>query len=226
MTLILRPGEAKPGDWRRRISEAVAAPRGLFLAAESGGALVGNLGLWPDANPASAHVAWIGMSVADGYRGVGVGVAPPRDGAAGPPAPASAGRSLGVFPDNARAIAFYERHGFVREGCAARSTAAATAIMTRCSWLVLSQSKGEGGGPPSRAARPGDDRHHRPSLFVPAAVTFGLGWLHLPHFQPVGAPAAKDTTSIEGWTVFAAGLPGVDRRLSWSSSVWSYDRIG
>jgi hypothetical protein len=62
-------------------------------------------------------------------------------------------------------------------------------------------------------------------VFVPAAVTFGLGWLQLPHIQPVGAPAAKDTTTIEGWTVFAvvylAWIGGLTVLL-----VWSYDRIG
>ena len=72
-TLVLRPGEATPGDWRRRIAEALRSYRGLFLVADGAGAVVGNLGLWPDANPASAHVAWIGMSVAAGWRGVGAG---------------------------------------------------------------------------------------------------------------------------------------------------------
>ncbi|HEX6944748.1 MAG TPA: hypothetical protein VF196_01040 [Casimicrobiaceae bacterium] len=38
---------------------------------------------------------------------------------------------------------------------------------------------------------------------VPALVTFGLGWLRLPHIQPWGAPPAKDTTTLEQWTLFA-----------------------
>jgi RimJ/RimL family protein N-acetyltransferase len=115
-TLVLRPGEAGPPDWRRRISEALRAPHGLFLVADAGGAVVGNLGLWPDANPASAHVAWIGMSVAAGWRGVGAGGALLE---AAADWAASAGflrLVLGVFPDNTPAIRFYERHGFVREG--------------------------------------------------------------------------------------------------------------
>ena len=115
-TLVLRPGESTPGDWRRRISESLRAPRALFLVADAAGEVVGNLGLWPDANPASAHVAWIGMSVAVGWRSAGVGGAL-LDAATAWAASAGFRRAvLGVFPDNTRAIAFYERHGFVREG--------------------------------------------------------------------------------------------------------------
>ncbi|NLE23527.1 MAG: GNAT family N-acetyltransferase [Actinobacteria bacterium] len=116
VTLVLQPGEAAPADWRRRIAEAVRSPGGLFLVADSGGVVVGNLGVWPDANPASRHVAWIGMSVAAGFRGVGAGGAlleTAADWAAG----AGFRRMvLGVFPENGRALAFYERHGFEREG--------------------------------------------------------------------------------------------------------------
>jgi RimJ/RimL family protein N-acetyltransferase len=114
-TLVLRPGEATPGDWRRRIAEALRSPRGLFLVADAG-EVVGNLGLWPDGNPASQHVAWLGMSVAEGWRGAGAG------GALLEAAADWAGRAgfrrvvLGVFPENTPAIAFYDRHAFVREG--------------------------------------------------------------------------------------------------------------
>ena len=60
---------------------------------------------------------------------------------------------------------------------------------------------------------------------LPAVVTFGLGWLQPPHIQPWGAPAAKDTTSLEAWTLFAVFY------LAWMVGlvvllVWSFDRIG
>jgi hypothetical protein len=60
---------------------------------------------------------------------------------------------------------------------------------------------------------------------LPAIVTFGLGWLHLPHIQPWGAPAAKDTTSPEAWALFAVVY------LFWMLAltvllIWSFDRIG
>ena len=59
---------------------------------------------------------------------------------------------------------------------------------------------------------------------VPALVTFGLGWLHLPSIQPSGASPARDTTSIEAWTLFAIVY------LFWMVAlmvlfVWSYDRL-
>jgi len=115
-TLVLRPGEAQPGDWRRRIADALRAPRGLFLVADAAGEIVGNLGVWPDPNPASQHVVWLGMSVAEGWRGAGAGGAL-LEAAADWAARAGFRRMvLGVFPDNTPAIAFYERHGFVREG--------------------------------------------------------------------------------------------------------------
>lgn len=116
VTLILQPGEAAPSDWRRRIADSLRAPRGLFLVADSAGAVVGNLGLWPDANPASTHVAWIGMSVADGFRGVGAGGALLEAALEWAAAAGFRRAVLGVFPENVRAMAFYERHGFVREG--------------------------------------------------------------------------------------------------------------
>jgi type VI protein secretion system component VasK len=60
---------------------------------------------------------------------------------------------------------------------------------------------------------------------VPAAVTFGLGWLQPPHIQPWGEPAAKDTTTLEAWTLFAVFY------LVWMAGlvvllIWSFDRIG
>ncbi len=116
VTLVLRPGEASPSDWRRRITDSLRAPRGLFLVADSAGSVVGNLGLWPDANPASAHVAWIGMSVADGFRGAGAGGALLETALEWAASAGFRRAVLGVFPENARAMAFYERHGFVREG--------------------------------------------------------------------------------------------------------------
>jgi putative acetyltransferase len=115
-TLVLRPGEAAPADWRRRIVEALRSPSGLFLVVDSEGVVVGNLGLWPDANPASRHVAWVGMSVAAGFRSVGAGGALLEEAAAWAAGAGFRRIALGVFPGNERAIAFYERHGFVREG--------------------------------------------------------------------------------------------------------------
>jgi hypothetical protein len=60
---------------------------------------------------------------------------------------------------------------------------------------------------------------------LPAVVTFGLGWLQLPHIQPWGAPPAKDITSLEAWTLFAVFY------LLWTLGllvlmIWAFDRLG
>lgn len=59
---------------------------------------------------------------------------------------------------------------------------------------------------------------------VPATVTFGLGWLRLPAIQPPGASPARDTTSLEAWTLFAVFY------LVWMVAlmvlfIWSHDRL-
>jgi putative acetyltransferase len=114
--LLITPGQARARDWRARITETLSQPRSVMLMAHVDGRLVGNLGLRPDPHPCSRHVSWVGMSVARGHRSLGVGaalLAVAKHWAAG------AGFErlvLGVFPENTRAIAFYEREGFVREG--------------------------------------------------------------------------------------------------------------
>jgi hypothetical protein len=60
---------------------------------------------------------------------------------------------------------------------------------------------------------------------LPAVVTFGLGWLPLPHFQQPGAPPVRDTTTLEAWTLFAVfylvWMVGLTMLL-----VWSFERVG
>jgi L-phenylalanine/L-methionine N-acetyltransferase len=116
VTLLMLPGQFGAGVWRRRITDAIADPRCLQLSAELDGELVGNLGLRPDPNPCSGHVACVGMSVGERWRGLGVGGALLEVSATWAGAHDVSRLALGVFPENLRAIRFYERHGFVREG--------------------------------------------------------------------------------------------------------------
>ena len=116
VTLLMMPGQFGAGVWRRRIADAVADPRCLQLSAVLSGELVGNLGLRPDPHPGSAHVAWVGMSVGERWRGLGIGGALLEASATWAAANTVSKMALGVFPENRRAIGFYERHGFVREG--------------------------------------------------------------------------------------------------------------
>jgi hypothetical protein len=60
---------------------------------------------------------------------------------------------------------------------------------------------------------------------APAVVAFAAGWLHLPHIQPPGHPAAPDRTPPEAWAVFALFY------LFWIVGacillIWCYDRLG
>ena len=115
-TLLMAPGQFTAGVWRRRIAAALADPRALFLAAAAGPELVGDLGLLPEAHACSGHVAVLGMSVAREWRGLGVGGELLEVAAEWAAAGGVTKLTLGVFPENLRAVRFYERHGFVREG--------------------------------------------------------------------------------------------------------------
>ena len=116
VTLLVLPGQVDARAWRRRITAAAADPRSILLTAVAGGELAGNLGVHPDPHPCSAHVAWIGMSVAAQWRGLGVGGALLEAAAGWAAANGVDKLVLSVFPHNGRAISFYERQGFVREG--------------------------------------------------------------------------------------------------------------
>jgi len=58
----------------------------------------------------------LGMSVAAAWRGLGVGGALLETAASWAAAHGVVKLALGVFPENVGAVAFYEGHGFVREG--------------------------------------------------------------------------------------------------------------
>jgi RimJ/RimL family protein N-acetyltransferase len=105
---------------RGYLTGARVGGRGLFLVGEIDGVIVGNVGGHGlDIEP-SQHVLEIGMSVAAGARGVGVGSAL-LDAALAWAAVAGYQKVvLSVFPHNERAIALYERHGFVHEGVRVR----------------------------------------------------------------------------------------------------------
>ena len=97
---------------RRLMEEMLHHERQVIFVAESGGELVGHL--WMDL--AGYGVAHLGMLVAAGWRGRGVGSALL---AAGLDWARDAGAhkvALEVWPHNQAAIALYEKFGFEREG--------------------------------------------------------------------------------------------------------------
>jgi RimJ/RimL family protein N-acetyltransferase len=114
--LITAPGViADPAEsfW---ISEMIRAREHLALVAEADGEIVGNVLISTERNRATEHIGTLAICIADGWRDVGIGSA--LVGAAQAWADRRGLRklALGVFPDNERAIAVYERAGFVREG--------------------------------------------------------------------------------------------------------------
>jgi RimJ/RimL family protein N-acetyltransferase len=97
---------------RRRMVEDVERPDAIILVAEAGGATVGELGL----HLARYGVAELGMAVAAGWRGRGVGGALLAEGIERARAAGAHKVALQVWPHNQAAIALYERFGFQREG--------------------------------------------------------------------------------------------------------------
>ena len=111
------------GEWRsvgeeRRYLKAVRRyPHAAVIVAVRGdGTLVGRLSLARDAHPASAHVADLGLMVAKGARGVGVGRALLDAAVEWARANGVRKLELHVFPWNEPAIRLYDRFGFEREG--------------------------------------------------------------------------------------------------------------
>ena len=97
---------------RRRMVEDIEREEAIVLVAEAGGQPVGELGL----HLARYGVADLGMAVAAGWRGRGIGSALLAE-AIGRARTAGAHKiALQVWPHNRAAIALYERSGFQREG--------------------------------------------------------------------------------------------------------------
>jgi len=102
-------------DYRRRFRRSWTEDQADLMAVADG-RIVGSLGIERGDQPATRHVATLGMHVDAGWRGRGVGSALMR-------AAAGWARSVGVekleltvYPDNDAAIALYRKFGFVEEG--------------------------------------------------------------------------------------------------------------
>jgi RimJ/RimL family protein N-acetyltransferase len=98
------------------IGEMIRGEGGLALVAEANGETIGNVLVSIDRNVVSSHVGTLSIVVAEGWRDVGIGSAMVRAAQEWSARHGLLKVALAVFPDNARAIAVYERAGFVREG--------------------------------------------------------------------------------------------------------------
>jgi RimJ/RimL family protein N-acetyltransferase len=98
------------------IGEMVRSERGCAFVAEADAEIVGNVLISIEQSVVSDHVGTLSIAVADGWRDVGIGTALMEAALDWARERGLAKVALGVFPDNERAIAVYERVGFVHEG--------------------------------------------------------------------------------------------------------------
>ena len=114
--LIATPGSVSEPSEAFWISELIRASEHLVLVAEADGDVVGNVLVNVDRGVATEHIGVLSICIAHAWRDVGIGselVAAAQRWAA---ERGLRKLSLGVFPENERAIAVYQKHGFVREG--------------------------------------------------------------------------------------------------------------
>ncbi|MGH2444675.1 MAG: GNAT family N-acetyltransferase [Candidatus Limnocylindria bacterium] len=114
--LITMPGAVSPPSEAFWIGELIRASEHLVLVAEADGDVVGNVLVSVERGVATEHIGTLSICVARDWRDIGIGQE--LVGAAQRWTRERGLRklALGVFPDNERAIAVYERRGFVREG--------------------------------------------------------------------------------------------------------------
>lgn len=114
--LITTPGAVSEPSEAFWIAEMIRAAEHLVLVAEADGEVIGNVLVSIDRGVATEHIGVLSITIVQGWRDIGIGSE----------LIAAAQRwarerglrkvSLGVFPDNDRAVAVYEHAGFVREG--------------------------------------------------------------------------------------------------------------
>ena len=114
--LITSPGAVSEPSEAYWIGELIRAAEHLALVAEADGEVVGNVLVSVERGVATDHIGILSIVIADGWRDVGIGSEMVAGAQAWARERGLRKVSLGVFPDNERAIAVYERRGFVREG--------------------------------------------------------------------------------------------------------------
>ena len=114
--LITTPGAVSEPSEAFWIGEMIRGAEHLVLVAEADGDVVGNVLVSVDRGRATEHIGVLSICIASGWRDVGIGTELVAAAQAWARESGLRKVSLGVFPDNERAIAVYEKQGFVREG--------------------------------------------------------------------------------------------------------------
>jgi putative acetyltransferase len=105
--------------YRRRLRDSWT-DREANVVAVADGRVVGSLGISRDEHPVTRHVATLGMFVAEGWRGRGIGAALLAEALRWARSVGVEKLELTVYPGNSAARTLYERFGFVVEGTLAR----------------------------------------------------------------------------------------------------------
>lgn len=114
--LIATPGAVSQPSEAFWIGELIRGAEHLALVAEADGDVVGNVLVNVDHSLTTQHIGVLAICVADGWRDVGIGTQLVRRAQEWAVERGLRKLSLGVFPDNERAIAVYRHCGFVTEG--------------------------------------------------------------------------------------------------------------
>jgi RimJ/RimL family protein N-acetyltransferase len=114
--LVTPPNAVSPPSEALFIGELIRADESAVVVAEAGSEIVGNALVMTDRDVSSRHVGVLSVTVADGWRDVGLGTALVAATQEWVRDRGLTRLALSVFPDNTRAIAVYTRAGFVREG--------------------------------------------------------------------------------------------------------------
>jgi ribosomal protein S18 acetylase RimI-like enzyme len=119
INIPLRPEEVTTtlDQEKALLADIAESANAIMLVAEAEGAIVGELSLRAiSPRRAVKHVATLGMSVSQAWRGKGVGSALMTDVIAWAPSAGIKRIELYVYARNAPAIALYEKFGFAIEG--------------------------------------------------------------------------------------------------------------
>jgi len=114
--LISVDGWRSVADERRYLKAIRRYPHAAVFVAEDEGRIVARLSLARDQHPASAHVADLGLMVANTHRRQGIGRALLETAVMWAREAEIEKLELHVFPWNEPAIQLYEKFGFEREG--------------------------------------------------------------------------------------------------------------
>ena len=117
--IILQAGEFDMTVERERkfLQDCADADNSLFLLAEAAGKIIGALTCVGGHRRAIRHMTKLGITVAKGWRGQGIGTAMMEQAIAWAKDSGIVTRiELAVFARNERAVRLYERLGFEREG--------------------------------------------------------------------------------------------------------------